>query len=162
MRENRSMPRAKVTPSLTYRNMERAIEWLRHTFGFQEVWRIENHGALLEFEGAEVFIREPRVVGEPKEQPGPERLAGELETAAAGAACRGSLLWRMEGDPPDLDRFYEGVVQRGARVLLTPRDEVYGERQFAVADLDGHHWTFSATIKDTHPQEWGAQVAPGR
>jgi uncharacterized glyoxalase superfamily protein PhnB len=160
LKENRSMPRAKITPALTYRDMGRAIEWLSHTFGFREVWRIESHGALLEFEGAEVFVREPRVVGTPKDPVPPQRLAAEMEEQAAGAACRGSLLWRMEGDPPDLNRFYEGVVQRGARVLLEPRDEVYGERQFVVADLDGHHWTFSATIKDTHPQEWGARVAP--
>jgi uncharacterized glyoxalase superfamily protein PhnB len=165
LKENRSMPRAKATPSLTYRDMAKAIEWLTHTFGFREVWRIENHGALLEFEGAEVFVREPRIVGEPgvvrepKAGEVPQPLAAVVEEAA-GAACRGSLLWRMEGDPPDLNRFFEEVVRRGAQVLMRPRDEVYGERQFAVQDLDGHHWTFSATIKDIAPQEWGARVAP--
>jgi uncharacterized glyoxalase superfamily protein PhnB len=159
MKENRSMPNARVTPSLTYRDLPRAIQWLSHTFGFKEVWRIENHGALLELEGGQVYVREPRVVGTPKGTPAPQRVAGEpVVEEAAGAACLGSLLWRMEGDPPDLTRFFEQVTQRGARTLQEPKDEVYGERQFVVQDLDGHHWTFSATIKDIAPQEWGARV----
>ena len=156
VKENRSMPRAKITPSLTYRDMGKAIDWLTHTFGFKEVWRIENHGALLQLEGAEVYVREPRVVGTPKAGVAPEEQVVE---EAAGAACRGSMLWRLEGDPPDLDRFFEGVVRRGARVLQEPRDEVYGERQFAVADIGGNHWTFSSTLKDVAPHEWGAKVA---
>jgi uncharacterized glyoxalase superfamily protein PhnB len=159
MPENRSMPTATVTPALTYRDMGRAIEWLTYTFGFREVWRIENHGALLSFGSGFIFVREPRVVGEPGVASGPE--AERAVETAARAACRGSVMLRLEGDPPErnLARFHEQVVQRGARILMQPREEVYGERQFAVEDLDGHHWTFSETIKDVAPEEWGARVA---
>ena len=152
------MPHAVVTPSLTYSDVGKAIDWLTHTFGFREVWRIENHGALLQLGSGFVFVREPRVVGEPDVTKRPD-----VETtafAAAGAACRGSIMWRLEGDPAErnLLRFHEGVVQRGAQLLMKPREEVYGERQFAVADFEGNHWTFSETIKDVAPEEWGATV----
>ena len=95
--------------------------------------------------------------------PGTEPLrAGTAASgaAAAGAACSGSIMVRM-GDPPDLSlaRIHEQIVQRGARVLMQPKEEVYGERQFAVEDLEGNHWTFSETIKDVAPEEWGARVA---
>ena len=46
---NRSMPHTTFTPTLTYSDMGKAVEWLTYTFGFREVWRIENHGALLSF-----------------------------------------------------------------------------------------------------------------
>ena len=153
MNPNRSMPNAKLTPSLTYPDMVAAIGWLTQVFGFREVWRIENHGALLQFEGTEVFVREPRLVGTAKAG------AAEPVAAAAGAACLGSMLWRLEGDPPDLDRYFETVVGRGAQVLQQPVDEVYGERQFVVADIGGHHWTFSTTIKDLAPEDWGATIS---
>lgn len=156
MKENRSMPQAKFTPTLTYRDLPRAIDWLTRTFGFREVWRIENHGALLSFEGGEVYVREPRLVGE---QPGKAADAAEGVVAeAAGAACLGSIMVRLEGDPPDLASHFERIQRSGARILQQPKDEVYGERQFVVADLGGHHWTFSSTTRDVAPEEWGAKV----
>ncbi|MGH3190287.1 MAG: hypothetical protein ACRDPY_03350 [Streptosporangiaceae bacterium] len=35
---------------------------------------------------------------------------------------------------------------------------VYGERQYGVLDLDGHHWLSAAHARDVSPAEWGATV----
>jgi hypothetical protein len=37
----------------------------------------------------------------------------------------------------------------------------FGELQYTVEDLVGHQWTFSETVADMAPEEWGGEsVAP--
>ena len=38
---------------------------------------------------------------------------------------------------------------------MEPTDFMFGERQYTAEDLAGHHWTFSETRADIHPDEWG-------
>jgi uncharacterized glyoxalase superfamily protein PhnB len=42
-----------------------------------------------------------------------------------------------------------------ARILRAPAEYPYGERQYTAEDLAGHVWTFSQTIADVAPEEWG-------
>jgi uncharacterized glyoxalase superfamily protein PhnB len=46
-------------------------------------------------------------------------------------------------------------VREGAEILQPPVDHPFGERQYVVRDIGGHRWTFSQTLADTHPNEWG-------
>ena len=45
----------------------------------------------------------------------------------------------------------------GARILMEPTDYEYGERQSHAEDLAGHQWTFSETLADVAPEEWGGE-----
>ena len=38
---------------------------------------------------------------------------------------------------------------------MEPTDFEYGERQYSAADPAGHVWTFSETLADVAPEEWG-------
>jgi uncharacterized glyoxalase superfamily protein PhnB len=38
-------------------------------------------------------------------------------------------------------------------------DHMYGERQYTAEDLAGYQWTFSQSVADVDPAEWGAIVA---
>jgi uncharacterized glyoxalase superfamily protein PhnB len=38
---------------------------------------------------------------------------------------------------------------------MDPTDFPYGERQYHAEDPFGHRWTFSETIRDAAPEEWG-------
>jgi hypothetical protein len=38
---------------------------------------------------------------------------------------------------------------------------VYGERQYTCEDPGGHRWTFSQSIADLEPEEWGGTSGPG-
>ena len=50
----------------------------------------------------------------------------------------------------------------GARILTEPTDWEYGERQYVAEDPAGHRWTFSETLDDVAPAEWGGTlVEPG-
>jgi uncharacterized glyoxalase superfamily protein PhnB len=41
-----------------------------------------------------------------------------------------------------------------------PADHPYGERQYNVEDLAGHVWTFTQSIADADPRDWGGE--PGQ
>jgi uncharacterized glyoxalase superfamily protein PhnB len=44
---------------------------------------------------------------------------------------------------------------------MEPTDMPFGERQYTAEDLEGHHWTFSETLTDIAPEEWGGKtIAP--
>ncbi len=34
----------------------------------------------------------------------------------------------------------------------------YGERQYSAEDPAGHQWTFSETIADVAPEDWGGET----
>ena len=36
----------------------------------------------------------------------------------------------------------------GAKIEMEPADQFYGARTYMAVDLEGHHWTFSQTVKD--------------
>jgi uncharacterized glyoxalase superfamily protein PhnB len=50
----------------------------------------------------------------------------------------------------------------GARIVMEPTDFEYGERQYAAEDPAGHRWTFSETLADVDPAEWGGTLVEGR
>jgi uncharacterized glyoxalase superfamily protein PhnB len=55
----------------------------------------------------------------------------------------------------DADAHHDRAVAHGARVVSPPTDYPYGERQYTALDLGGHHWTFSESIADVDPADWG-------
>ena len=137
------MPPSTVLPELVYEDVGEAVVWLCDTFGVQVRWQAGDHRAQLWLNGGTVVVTEPRTS---KALPGPQ-----------------SLLVRVS----DVHAHYEHARERGAKILEEPRDFPYGERQYAVEDLGGHHWGFSQSIADVAPEQWGgvsgpALHAPGR
>ena len=56
----------------------------------------------------------------------------------------------------------DGDVAHRAEFMLMVEElneTMYGERQFAAEDLDGHHWLFSRHARDVSPDEWGAKIS---
>lgn len=133
---NRSMPSSVVIPELAYPDVRAAVEWLCRTFGFVERLRIGNHRAQLSFgTGAIIVTKRP-------DNPGPE------------SGARFSVMVRVS----DVDYHHEHVRQSGAQIVSPPTDYPYGERQYSVDDLGGYRWTFSQTIADIDPKDWGGQL----
>jgi uncharacterized glyoxalase superfamily protein PhnB len=139
MIRNRSVPPGPVIPFLYYEDVPRAIEWLCGAFGFTEHLRT------------------------PPEEDGSIHLAqlnaGEgsvmLRTLEPGEAARTQdILVRIE----DADAHCQRARAYGARIVGEPHSCEFGERQYSAEDLGGHHWTFSQTIADVDPNEWGALV----
>ena len=41
---------------------------------------------------------------------------------------------------------------------MEPTDMPFGECQYTAEDLAGHQWTFSETLVDMAPEEWGGET----
>ena len=138
MIENRSAPPGTIVPWLAYPDVQAAIAWLRGAFGFTERLRTPpeadgsiHHVQLLVGEGCVVL------------------------TSAPAASPGVSLFVPVE----DVDSHYERARQFGARIVGAPRTCEFGERQYSVEDPAGYRWTFSQSVADVNPEEWGAIVA---
>jgi uncharacterized glyoxalase superfamily protein PhnB len=142
---NRSMPPSTVIPELVYEDVGGAIEWLCETFGFTERWRVGNHRAQLSFGEGAVVVMEQRV-GQGFESPD----AAEFRPPRPNEVSQPVML-RVE----DANRHHEHARQRGARILQPPADHPYGERQYTAEDFAGHRWSFSQSIADVAPEDWG-------
>ncbi|HEY8997845.1 MAG TPA: VOC family protein [Edaphobacter sp.] len=133
---NRSMPSATVIPELAYPDLGEAIDWLTRVFGLRLRLRIANHRAQMMIgDGAIVLVEHPRT--------------GEITPIAH------SLLVRV----PDVDAHHENAVAQGARILRPPMTYPYGEHQYTAADMIGRTWTFSQSVADVDPAEWGGTAA---
>jgi uncharacterized glyoxalase superfamily protein PhnB len=66
------------------------------------------------------------------------------------------MLVRVE----DVHYHHEHARTHGARILRPPADYPYGERQYTAEDFAGHRWSFSQSIADIAPEDWGG--TPGQ
>lgn len=136
MKPNRSIPSATVIPVLIYPDVRAAVDWLGEAFGFTERVRIgEDHRSQLTVGDGAVIIGDVR---QDRRPPRP----GEVTH---------SVMVRVE----DARAHCERARAHGARILAEPTDFQYGERQYTAEDPAGHHWTFSQTLTDVAPEEWG-------
>ena len=149
MLANRSMPSSTVIPVLVYEDVSEAVEWLVDTFGFEERWRAGNHRAQLSIGDGAVMVGERRVADVH------ESADPTIFRAPRRGEVSHSIMVRVE----DVDAHYVQARQRGARILRPPADFPYGERQYTAEDLAGHRWTFSQSIADVAPEEWGGASA---
>ena len=142
MINNRSVPTNLILPHLTYRNLEEAIAWLRRTFGFKEYFRYGDPvaGAQLHLGNAWIMVADER----PRSK-SPASLGYDTQ----------SLTVFIE----DVDAHYAKTKSSGAKIVEELHETEYGERQYGVEDLEGHHWLFSRHARDVSPEEWGAKLA---
>jgi uncharacterized glyoxalase superfamily protein PhnB len=137
MIDNRSIPGATVIPVLVYPDVRAAVAWLTDVFGFVERVRVgEDHRSQLQI-GADGAV----IVAD---------VRGEQQAPRQGAVTH-LLKVRVE----DVEAQFELARSRGARVLESPTDRAYGERDCTVEDLAGHRWQFTQTMRDVAPSEWG-------
>jgi uncharacterized glyoxalase superfamily protein PhnB len=136
MKPNRSIPAPTVIPVLIYPDVREAVEWLSGAFGFLERIRIgENHRSQLAVGDGAVILGDVR---HERRQPQP----GEVTH---------SVMVRVEG----VNAHCERARDHGARIVMEPADFEYGERQYTAEDPAGHQWTFSETLADVAPEDWG-------
>jgi uncharacterized glyoxalase superfamily protein PhnB len=134
---NRSLPSTTTIPVLIYPDVRAAVSWLSEAFGFVERLQIgENHRSQMKVgeDGAVIIgdVRHDRVPPRP----------GEVTH---------SVLVRVE----DAKAHCARARSHGAKILEEPTDHMYGERQYNAEDPWGHRWTFSQTLTDIDPADWG-------
>lgn len=134
MLRNRSIARSVIIPNLAYPDVNEAAAWLCAAFGFSVRLRIGTHRVQMNVGEGAVTLRELR----------PEEV---------GAALGGghSITVRVE----DADAHCRRAREHGAQITQEPTTHPYGERQYNALDPAGHLWTFSQSVADVAPEEWG-------
>src|SRR5271154_3218846 len=141
---NRSVPTDSLLPHIDYPSVAAAIAWLVRVFGFTEHYRYggernEPRGAQLHLGNVYIMLH-----SEP----------GQSSPAQLGYGTQ-SLTVFVE----DVDAHFAKAKLEGAKIVEELHETEYGERQYGVEDLAGHHWLFSRHARDVNPEEWGAVLA---
>jgi uncharacterized glyoxalase superfamily protein PhnB len=119
-------------PVLAYPDVEAASAWLCEAFGFNLRIGMGSHRAQLNVGDGAVVLS--------------EQVEPLLQWDLAH-----SVLVRVE----DVDRHFDRATKYGVEIVRRPADHPYGERQYTAKDLVGRHWTFSQSIADVAPEDWG-------
>ena len=142
MLHNRSVPVDTLLSHVVYKNLPAAIEWLNRTFGFIEDYRYGEpvSGAQVHLGGAVIMLNAAR---------GAYRNPAELGFGTQ------SLTVFVE----NVEDHFAHARASGANIVESLHETAYGELQYGVEDLEGHHWLFSRHARDVSPDSWGATLA---
>ncbi len=139
---NRSVPADIVLPHVVYQHLDDAAAWLSSNFGFTEHYRY----------------------GEPVR--GVQMSLGKayfMLHAAGGDGASPAQIGRHTQSltvfVDDVDSHFARARVAGAKIVEELHETCYGEQQYGVEDLEGHHWLFSRHARDVSPDEWGATLA---
>ena len=142
MLTNRSVPANIILPHVVYQNLADAIIWLNTTFGFAEHYRYGEpvSGAQLHLGDAWIMVRQAR--------------PGCASPAQLGYGTQSLTVF-----VDDVDAHFRRTKSANAKIVEDLHETEYGERQYGVEDIEGHHWLFSQHARDVSPDQWGAKIA---
>ena len=144
MLRNRSVPTDVVLPHIIYENVAEALAWLTKAFGFTEHYRYGDYGGPVN--GAQMYLGDAWI------------QLGSARPGRASPAKLGSFTQSLTVLVTDVDAHYNRAKSAGAKIVEDLHETAYGERQYGVEDLEGHHWLFSQHVRDVSPDEWGATI----
>jgi catechol 2,3-dioxygenase-like lactoylglutathione lyase family enzyme len=125
---------ASVTPNLLVRDIDRATTFYRDVLGFKVKQTVPERAPFafvwLERDGIPVFLNDPAAVE--------HDYAGATSRPFGGTA---TLFFVVT----DVDQYHSQVAPH-AKVLMPPKTQFYGMREFAVEDPDGHILTFAERV----------------
>ena len=127
--------KAKIIPSIRYKDCEKAIEWLCEVFGFEKYLTVPGAaGSILHAQM--VYNNCMIMLGTAHE--GDEFGRLNSSPLALGGQNTASIYMVVV----DADAHYKKAVEKGAEVVLDIKDEDYGGRGYTCKDLEGHLWSF--------------------
>jgi uncharacterized glyoxalase superfamily protein PhnB len=135
-----------LVPSLAFKDVPRAVEWLSRVFGFRERTeaRLKSPGACLAFmELGDVLVSLTTEGGH-----------GLRSPASVGGASVGIKVY-----VDDVDQHFQHAKAAGAVIFSELQDGFWGGRIYRAIDLEGHQWEFSQRGVDLDATEW--RLPPG-
>ena len=133
------MPRC--TPYLYYNDVSAALDWLSGTFGLSQRFSLPaKDGSIMHAEmGLEDAVIMIGTASAERQVQSPQNLGGVNQ----------ALFIYVD----DVDAHYQHTKASGATILMEPDEMFWGDRIYAVADLEGHQWTFAQHVKDIPPEK---------
>lgn len=132
-----------IFPILRYNDARAAIRWLCSAFGFVEIFSVPESG---------FYVRHAQL-----------KLSRNLimlgsvrpDDAIASPKVLGSATQMLAVYVEDLDAHFERARTAGAKILYPPTNTDFGSREYHVADLEGHPWTFGTYRPSVDDAETG-------
>lgn len=136
----------EIVPSLAYRDVVKAVEWLERAFGFRE--RSEARltwpgGCITWMELGNVLIHLSTAGGH------------DLQSPAGGKGLNVALKVYVD----DVDRHFQRAKTAGATIVSELEDGFWGGRIYRAKDLEGYLWEFSQRGRDLAAENW--RLPPG-
>src|SRR2546426_3075643 len=128
-----------ITPYITVPEGAKLIEFLKRTFG------------------AEELLRSPSSIGFHAEI----RIGDSMLMIGSGESVRGhERIGAFHVYVPDCDAVYRRAMEAGATSMGEPADRPYGERSGFVKDFAGNHWYMATRFGSTFAPEGLGTVLP--
>jgi len=140
-----------VRPALVCKGAAKAIDFYKNVFGAKELSRLEGPGGGIGH--AELLIGNSKLF-----------LSDEFSNqATAPVGCKGHALYIYV---EDCDSVFNRATAAGAKAVMTPMDQFWGDRHGVFDDPFGHRWNVATHVEDVAPeemkrraQEWMAKAA---
>lgn len=135
-------PRPAFIPSLAYKDNRAALAWLQSAFGF------EPSEVLTDAKGNIVHA-------EMSHGDGVVMIGGEwADWTRSPASLGGKNTQRVHVRlNRGIDEHCARARQAGAKIVMEPADQFYGDRTYIATDPEGHYWTFSQPVREVSRQE---------
>lgn len=134
--------RPSFIPSLAYKDNRAALAWLERAFGF------EPSEVLTDAEGN--IVHAEMSYGDGVVMIGSEWADWTRSPASLGGKNTQRVHVRIERG---IDEHCARARQAGAKIVMEPADQFYGDRTYIATDLEGHYWTFAQPVRDMSRQE---------
>ena len=134
--------RPAFIPSLAYKDNRAALKWLEAAFGFEpsEVLTDTEDNivhAEMTFDGGVVMI-------------GTEWADWTRSPISLGGMNTQRVHVRLQRG---IDEHFARACRAGAKVVMKPADQFYGDRTYVVTDPEGHYWTFAQPVRNVSNEE---------
>src|ERR1700677_3213444 len=130
-----SSSRPSFIPSVVYQDNRAALKWLEQAFGF------EPSEILTDADGK--IVHAEMTYGDGVVMIGSEWADWTRSPAALGGKNTQRIHVRVARG---IDEHCARARQAGARIVMEPADQFYGDRTYIAADLEGHHWSFAQPV----------------
>jgi uncharacterized glyoxalase superfamily protein PhnB len=135
-------PRPAFIPAIIYKDNRAALHWLKDAFGFEL-------GEVLT-DADDNIVHAEMKHGDGVVMIGHEWADWTKSPASLSGKNTQRVFVRIDSG---IDEHCARARQAGATITKEPADEFYGERSYMAVDLDGHHWTFSQTVRQVSAEE---------
>ncbi|GAB3627191.1 glyoxalase [Pandoraea terrae] len=125
-----------LTPYLTVRNARKAVDFYQRAFGFTLHDQVDDDGAVMH---VEMFYKGQLIL-----MFAPEGAFGSTAKSPKSAGIEASQSFYVYCD--DVDAHYARATAEGARGIMPPEDQFWGDRFCQLEDPDGYRWGFAKPV----------------
>ena len=131
-----ALRRPAFIPSIIYRDNRAALKWLQRAFGFEPSEVLTD--------SKDNIVHAEMTYGDGVVMVGSEFTSWAKSPASVGGSNTQRVHVRLE---KGIDEHCAWARATGAKIEMEPADQFYGDRTYIAVDPEGHHWSFSQSVK---------------